>query len=221
MAKTKPVDPVLVIGLGRFGGALAESLVALGHEVLAVDSDDGRVQDWAGRLTSVVQADSTSEEAMRQLGADDFTRAVVAIGTDVEASILTVGVLLDLGIPTIWAKALTKAHGRILERVGATKVVYPEHDMGGRVAHMVTGRMIDYFAVDGDFALVETAAPRDAIGKTLGEAGIRRKHGVTVVCIKSPGESFTYATKDSLISPDSLLIVAGKTELAERFANLV
>lgn len=221
MAKTKPIDPVLVVGLGRFGGALAESLVGLGHEVLAIDNDAGRVQQWAGRLTSVVQADPTSEEAMRQLGATDFTRAVVAIGADVEASILTVGVLVDIGVPTIWAKALTKAHGRILERVGATRVVYPEHDMGERVAHMVTGRMIDYIEFDDEFALVETAPPRHVIGKTIGEAGIRRDHGVTVVCIKRPQESFTHATKDSLITKDSLLIVAGKTELAERFAHLV
>jgi len=221
VAKTKPIDPVLVVGLGRFGGALAESLVGLGHEVLAVDNDTERVQQWAGRLTSVVQADSTSEEAMRQLGATEFTRAVVAIGADVEGSILTVGVLVDLGVPTIWAKALTKAHGRILERVGATRVVYPEHDMGERVAHMVTGRMIDYIEFDDEFALVETAPPRHVIGKTIGEAGIRRDHGVTVVCIKRPQESFTYATKDSLITKDSLLIVAGKTELAERFAHLV
>lgn len=221
MAKTKPVDPVLVIGLGRFGGALAESLVGLGHEVLAIDSDDRRVQDWAGRLTSVVQADSTSEEAMRQLGATDFTRAVVAIGGDVEASILTVGVLVDLGIPIIWGKALTRAHGRILERVGATKVVYPEHDMGERVAHMVTGRMIDYIEFDDEFALVETAPPRHVVGKTIAESGIRSQHGVTVVCIKRPRESFTHATKESVITQDSMLIVAGKTELAERFANLV
>ncbi len=221
MAKTKPVDPVLVIGLGRFGSAVAECLVNLGHEVLAVDDNAQRVQEWSGRLTSVAQADTTSEEALRQLGAADFARAVVCIGSDVEASILTVGVLVDLAIPSIWAKALTRPHGRILERVGATKVVYPEHDMGERVAHMVTGRMIDYIEFDEGFALVETAPPKYVVGKTLGESGIRRDHGVTVVCIKDSGHGFTYATKDSHISRESVLIVAGKTELVERFANLV
>lgn len=220
MAKTKPIDPVLVIGLGRFGSALAEALVELGHEVLAVDRDAGRVQHWSGRLTSVVEADTTSEEAMRQIGAADFTRAVVAIGGDVESSILTVGVLVDLGIPVIWAKALTPPHGRILERVGATNVVYPEHDMGERVAHQVTGRMLEFFEFDEGFALVETTPPRDVVGKTLGEAGIRREHGVTVVCIKESGKAFTYATKDSVLAADALLIVAGETERVERFANL-
>ncbi|MDQ3610634.1 MAG: TrkA family potassium uptake protein [Actinomycetota bacterium] len=221
MAKTKPVDPVLVIGLGRFGSAVAEALVNLGHEVLAVDENAARVQQWSGRLTSVAQADTTSEEALRQLGAAEFARAVVCIGSDVEASILTVGVLVDLSIPCIWAKALTRPHGRILERVGATKVVYPEHDMGERVAHMVTGRMIDYIEFDEGFALVEASPPKHVVGKTLGESGIRRDHGVTVVCIKDEGHGFTYATKDSLISRGSLLIVAGKTDLVERFANLV
>lgn len=220
MAKTKPIDPVLVIGLGRFGSALAEALVELGHEVLAVDRDPGRVQHWSGRLTSVVEADTTSEEAMRQIGAAEFTRAVVAIGGDVESSILTVGVLVDIGIPTIWAKALTLPHGRILGRVGATKVVYPEHDMGERVAHQVTGRMLEFFEFDEGFALVETTPPRYVVGKTLGESGIRREHGVTVVCIKDAGKAFTYATKESVLASDALLIVAGETERVERFANL-
>ena len=222
MAKTKPVDPVLVIGLGRFGSALAQSLVDLGHEVLGVDRSDALVQEWSGKLTSVVQADTTSEEAMRQIGAADFPRAVVCIGGSVESSILSVGVLVDIGIPVIWAKALTTAHGRILERVGAHKVVYPEHEMGERVAHMVTGRMLEFFALDDDnFALVETEPPREVVGKKLGTAGIRRDHGVTVVCIKPEGKPFGYATEDTVITPNSRLIVAGETELVERFANLV
>lgn len=221
MARNKPVDPVLVIGLGRFGAALAETLVALGHEVLAVDGDPKRVQYWSGRLTSVVEADSTSEEALRQLGAPDFNRAVVAIGADMEASILTTAVLVDLGIEHIWAKAMTRAHGRILERVGATSVVFPENDMGERVAHMVTGRMLDYLELDDGFALVETVAPRDLIGKTLGESRIRHEHGVTVVCIKPRGGRFTYATAETRVGAGDVLVVAGETEQAERFARLV
>lgn len=221
MARTKPVDPVLVVGLGRFGSALAESLVLLGHEVLAVDADARRVQHFSGRLTSVVEADSTHEEALRQLGAADFTRAVVAIGGDMEASILTTAVLVDLGIEHIWAKAMTQAHGRILERVGATCVVFPEHDMGERVAHMVTGRMVDYVELDDAFALVETVAPQELVGRTLGETRVRHRHGVTVVCIKPRGGSFTYATADTLVEAGSLLVVAGETERAERFARLL
>lgn len=221
MAKDKPVDPVLVVGLGRFGGALAEALVGLGHEVLAVDADPRRVQHFAGKLTSVVEVNSTSEEALRQVGAADFRRAVVAIGADIQASILTTAVLVDLGIEHIWAKAMTVAHGRILERVGATRVVFPEHDMGERVAHMVTGRMVDYIELDDTFALVETVAPADLIGRTLGEAKVRSRHGVTVVCIKPPGGHFTYATADTEVPAGALLVVAGECDRAERFARML
>lgn len=221
MARTKPVDPVLVVGLGRFGAALAETLVGLGHEVLAVDGQERRVQHFSGRLTSVVEADSTSEEAMRQVGAHEFSRAVVAIGADIEASILTVGVLVDLGVREIWAKAVTRAHGRILERVGAHHVVFPEHEMGERVAHMVTGRMVDYVELDDAFALVETVAPRDLVGRTLGEARVRDAHGVTVVCIKPSGGRFTYATADTRVGEGDLLVVAGECDAAETFARLL
>ncbi len=221
MARNKPVDPVLVVGLGRFGAALAEALVGLGHEVLAVDASSSRVQQFAGRLTSVVEVDSTSEDAMRQIGAGDFRRAVVAIGADVQASILTTALLADLGIEHIWAKAMTKAHGRILERVGATRVVFPEHDMGERVAHMVTGRMVDYVELDDSFALVETVAPKDLVGRTLGEARVRHRHGVTVVCVKPAGGRFTYATADTLVAEGDLLVVAGECAPAERFARLL
>ncbi|HMA47679.1 MAG TPA: TrkA family potassium uptake protein [Frankiaceae bacterium] len=220
MARRLPTDGVLVVGLGRFGGAIADTLVGLGHEVLAVDTDPKIVQGWSGRLTHVVEADATSPEAMRQLGAHEFDRAVVGIGNDIESSILTVAVLVDLGIRQIWAKAISRAHGRILGRVGAHHVVHPEREMGERVAHMVTGRMVDYIEFDDGFALVETRPPAELVGRTLGEAGVRRRYGVTVVCVKRRGEDFTHATQDTLVGADDLLIVAGKTQLAEAFVAL-
>ncbi len=218
MADTNDGDSILVLGLGRFGGAIAETLSELGREVLAVDADHKIVQSYAGRLTHVVEADTTSEEALRQIGAGEFDCAVVGIGTNIEASILTTSVLVDLGVSTIWAKAISVSHGRILERVGATHVVLPEHEMGERVAHLVAGRALNYIEFENGFALVETTPPREYVGKTLGEAGIRKEHGVTVVAIKRRGEDFSYATPDSVIGGDDLLIVAGKSKLAERFA---
>jgi trk system potassium uptake protein TrkA len=130
---------VVVIGLGRFGSALAMELVEMGHEVLGIDADDERVQAHADDLTHVVQADTTSPSTLRQLGVGDAVSAVVCIGTDIEASVLTTLALVDLKIPNIWAKAITEAHGKILRRVGATEVVFPEADMGKRFAHRVTG----------------------------------------------------------------------------------
>jgi trk system potassium uptake protein TrkA len=211
---------VLVVGLGRFGGAVAETLIGLGSEVLAIDTDARRVQDFSGRLTHVVEADSTDVEALRQLGVRDFQHAVVAIGSDLEASVLTTAALVDLGIPQIWAKAVTTAHGRILERVGAHVVVFPERDMGERIGHRVTGKMIDYIELDEGFALVETGPPRALVGKTLEEYGVRAKHHVTVVCIRPDGGSFTYATADTRVGPEDVLVVAGETKAAERFADL-
>lgn len=211
---------VLVIGLGRFGTALAATLVGLGHEVLGVDASAELVQDASDHLTHVAQADGTNPKALAQLGAGDFSVGVVAIGSDMEASILCTAALVDLGVPVIWAKAVSEAHGRILERVGAHHVVFPEHDMGERVAHLVTGRMMDYIELDPGFALVETAAPEGVWGKTLGEAGIRQRHGVTVVCIKPAGRGFTYATQDTVMCEGDVLLVAGGTRECEAFANL-
>ena len=220
MARADRDRAILVVGLGRFGASLAKTLIDLGYEVLAIDSDMELVQEFSDKLTHVVQADSTDPAALEQLGAADFSRAVVAIGMNIEASILATSSLVDLGIPQIWAKAVTEAHGKILSRVGAHHVVFPEKEMGERIAHVVTGRMIDYFEVDPGFALVETAASRSLVGKTLAESKARSRYGITVVCIKPSGGSYTYATPETRVSEGDVLVVAGPTEQAEAFARL-
>lgn len=219
MGSKRDDDAVLVVGLGRFGGALAKSLERVGHEVLAVDESGELVQEWAGRLTHVVEADSTSEAAMRQVGAGDFEHAIVAIGTDIEASLLSASVLVDLGVRQVWAKAITPAHGKILQRIGVRHVVYPERDAGERIAHLISGKMIDFIEFDDGFAIVKIRAPREAHGQTLAESALRTKYGVTIVGVKRPGEDFTYAQADTVIHPGDLLIVAGKTGLVEHFAG--
>lgn len=211
-------DSVVVIGLGRFGGAVAESLVRLGHEVLAIDEDEALVQAAADQLTHVVQADSTSAETLRQLGVADFPHAVVGIGSDIEASVLTTLALSELGVLDIWAKAVNPKHGRILERTGAHHVVYPEAAMGERVAQLVTGKMIDFIEFDDGFAIVKTRTPAELIGRTLEESGVRQKYGVTVVGIKRPRADFTYARPETKVERGDLLIVSGATPLVQRFA---
>jgi trk system potassium uptake protein TrkA len=213
-----PADSVVLIGLGRFGGQVAESLLRLGHEVLGIDEDDRLVQRWADRLTHVVQADATDEEALRQLGVPDFGRAVVGIGTDVEASVLTVLALHDVGLREIWAKAITAKHGKILRSVGANHVIYPEAEMGERVAHLITGKMLDFIEFDDGFAIAKVRAPAEAVDKTLGESALRSRYGITVVGVKRPGEDFTYALPDTAVHRGDVLIVAGRTHLVERFA---
>jgi trk system potassium uptake protein TrkA len=215
-----PNDATIVIGLGRFGRTLAETLVRLGHDVLGVDASAKVVQACAVDLTHVVQADATDAEALRQVGASDFNRAVVAIGNDIQASILTTYALVDLGVPRIWAKAVTSAHGAILERVGAHRVVSPEREMGERVAHTLVGRTIDYVELDEDFVLIETTAPRELSGQTLMDAGLRKRYDVTVVAVKPSGGAFTYATPETVVRDGDLMVVAGRREKAEAFADL-
>lgn len=210
----------LVVGLGRFGRAIAVTLGTLGQEVLGIDASARIVQSCAPDLTHVVQADATDVEALRQIGAKDFPNAVVAIGSDIQASILTTYALVDLEIPRIWAKAITSQHGAILERVGAHRVIFPERDMGVRMAHSMVGRTIDYLELDENFVLVETTAPREAVGKTLLEAGLRKRYNVTVVCVKRPGGHFTYATQETVINAGDLLVVASDPAHAEAFAAL-
>ena len=221
LAETNLSGPILVVGLGRFGAALALTLVASGQEVLGVDNDLARVQQYADRLTHIVQADSTDEEAMRQIGASDFQRAVVAIGSGIEASVLTTGLLVDLEIRAIWAKAISRDHGRILQRIGAHHVVYPEADMGERVAHLVFGGMLDYIRFDSEFALAKLVAPASISQGSLGSLGLRSKYGVTVVGVKEPGREFTYADRETVVQPGSLIAIAGRIEDVDHFAREV
>lgn len=222
MAKFRKPAPtsVLIIGLGRFGSAVAESLVRMGHEVLAIDEDQALVDRWADELTHVKCADTTDDEALRQLGVADFDRAVVAIGTDIEASVLTVLALAEAGVADIWAKAITRKHGQILERVGAHHVIYPEHSMGERVAHMLTGGMMDYIEFDDEFSIARTLAPPFTWDKTLAESAPRSKHGVTIVGVKRTGEDFTYARPDTTVNRHDHLIVSGPTDMVEKFCNM-
>jgi trk system potassium uptake protein TrkA len=208
------------MGLGRFGKSLALELVAEGTEVLGVDRDPRVVQGLAGRLTHVVEADSTNEEAMRQLAVPDFARAVIGVGTDLEASILTASVVVNLGVAQVWAKAISHAHARILTQVGVHHVVRPEHDMGRRVAHLVRGRMIDYIEFDDGYAIVKTTPPRSLFGLPLSESVPRSKYGVTIVGVKRTGEDFTHATPDTVVKDGDLIIVSGARDKVERFADL-
>jgi len=212
--------PVLVIGLGRFGAATAGQLDRLGREVLVVDNDPALVQKWAERVTHAVEADARNIDALIQIGAKDFAIAVVATGSSVEASVLITANLVDLGIPQIWAKAINQSHGKILQRIGANHVIFPEREAGERTAHLVSGRMLDFIEFDDDFALVKMYPPKPIRGKNLTESGVRSKHNVTVVGVKSPGKPFTYATESTVVTNHDLIIVSGTESDIEKFAAL-
>ncbi|RZU51185.1 trk system potassium uptake protein TrkA [Krasilnikovia cinnamomea] len=211
---------IAVLGLGRFGSSLALELMRQDWEVVGIDADGRVVQEFADQLSHAAVANTADELALRQLGVHDMQHAVVGIGTNLEAGILTTGLLADLGVPNIWAKAINRQHARILERVGAHHVVLPEHEMGERVAHLVTGHILNFIEFEDDYAIVKTRAPEESWDKTLADASLRSKYGVTVVSIKRPGEEFTYATSETTVYAGDILIVAGKTRQVETFANL-
>lgn len=219
MPRSARDNGVLVIGLGRFGTAIAQTLESLGTQVLAIDDREELVQKYSGQLTHVVRADATQPEVLDQVGARDFSIAVVGVGTSIEASVLITANLVDLGKPVIWAKAISAAHGKILRRIGAHHVVYPEADAGKRVAHLVNGRLMDFIEFDDGFAIVKMRPPREIQGLTLAQSDIRKKFGVTIVGVKSPGRDFTYAVPETMVAAHDLVIVSGHTDLIEKFSN--
>ncbi|WP_423202939.1 potassium channel family protein [Micromonospora kangleipakensis] len=209
-----------MIGLGRFGCHLAGSLTQLDHEVLAIDHSQDTVQRWSEQLDRVVQADSTEEGALRQLGVADFRRVVVAIGASVEASVLTVLALAELGIPQIWARANSAKHAKILDSVGAHNVVFPEAETGERVAHLIVSKMLDFIEFGDDFAIAKVRVPEGLVGRRLRELPPADRYGVRVVGAKLPGERLHYAEPDTVLEKGSVLIVEGSIAQVQRFAAL-
>jgi trk system potassium uptake protein TrkA len=192
----------------------------MGHEVLGVDASPQLVHALADYLTQTIGADTTDLDALKALGAADFSSAVVGIGTSIEASVLTVLGLADLEVQTIWAKATNDNHGRILQRTGAHHIVYPEAGMRERVAHLLNGRLIDFIEFEDHSAIAKLSASKSIVGSTLQMSDVRVKYGVTVVGVKRVGEDFVYAVPDTWILPEDVLIISGTTSAIERFAAL-
>ncbi len=210
----------IILGLGVFGRSVAETLVSLGHDVLGVDEDPDVVADAAPALTAVVEADVASEEALRQLGAGEFSRGLVAVG-DLEASVLASSNLIDLGVRQVWAKALSDRHARILERLGVHHVVRPEQEQGRRVGHLIGGTMLDFIEVDEGWALVKVLPLPESIGRSLAESRLREFYDITVVGTKRPGRPFQYARPETVVHAEDALIIAGETAKCERFSAIV
>ncbi len=211
---------VAVIGLGRFGSALAIELMAQGREVLGIDSDESLVQDHANLLTHVVKADCTSEAALNELGITDFDSVVVAIGSDVESSILCCSILIGLGIEDLWAKSTSVPHGRILKQLGVQHVVFPESDMGKRIAHQVGGDQLDYVEIDEKFVMARTKASPTFAGKSLRDLQFRAAFGIIVVATSNAGADYVPATPETVLQNGDEIIIAGPKRELEAFCKL-
>ena len=207
---------VAVIGLGRFGSSVARELYQMGHDVLGVDLEDKNVQEMLGHVTYAVKADATNEAVLKELGVSNFDVAVIAIGTDIQASILVTVIMKDLGIPFIVTRAVNELHGNTVERIGADKVVYPEQEMGRRLAHLGFDPGVqDYMEVAPNYGITKLRPPEQASKHTLEEAGLagpRDKYGIAVLAIRRGREYFLVPAKDEEIRPGDILIVAGNSE---------
>ena len=213
----------LVIGLGRFGAAVAQELSALGQEVLALDIDAENVQHISDQVTQAIQGDAQDEAVLRSVGARNFDCCVVAVGADMEASILITMMLKEMGAKKIIAKAMTPIHARVLERVGADRVVLPEIDMGQRLAQrLARTNVVDYIGVSDEFSIVEIHPPRSWVGNSLGKLGVRAKHQINVLAIRhgEGGQVDVNPQPDKVIGPDDLLIVIGTNEQVNSVVEL-
>jgi trk system potassium uptake protein len=211
---------VLVIGLGRFGTAAARELMSLGHEVLVVDRDEARVNDMAPDVTHAIQADASDEDALKSIGAADFDYAIVAISGEAESSIFATMALKNLGVKNIIAKAGTSIHGSILERVGATRVVFPEGEMGARVAHAFqASHVIDYLDIAPGFGIVRFAPLPDWTGRTLRELDLAARFGVSSIALRRGPKVTVNPHRDEVIAADDELVLIGPDDGIARLEN--
>lgn len=212
--------PVVVIGLGRFGTALADELMNYGVEVLGLDSNERIVREHATDYTDCAVVDSTDPEALRQLGVDESQRVVVAIGGSLEGSILTASNLVEMGIPDIWAKANSEKHGRILEQLGVHHVIRPESDTGRRIAHLLGGRFIDYADLDRDYGMIKMTPPESMRSGEWDPDKLWKKYKVDVVAVKSPSVGWHPYRAYTALNVSDLIVVAGDPARLEAFAQV-
>ncbi len=202
-----------IIGLGRFGTSVAKTLYGMEYEVLGMDTDEDKVQDAVDYVTHAVTADSTDENALKALGIRNFDVVVVAIGADIQASILTALILKEQGVKHIVAKAQNELHGKVLSKIGVDKVVYPERDMGVRVAHnLISPNILDYIELSPDYSMAEIVAGEKMLGKTLAEVDFRRKYRCNVMAIKTDDKINISPLANDKIHKGDVLVVIGKNE---------
>ncbi|MGE3269167.1 MAG: TrkA family potassium uptake protein [Chloroflexota bacterium] len=211
---------VAVLGLGRFGQAVARELTNLGHDVLAVDQDERTVQNIADEVTHAVQADITDPDALAALGLTDFDTIIVAASGSLEASIMATVLLRQMGARRIIAKAAHDLHGSILEQVGATRVVYPERETGFRVAHSFRAPgVLDYLDAAPGYGIARMKAAASWLGKTVGDLELQRTCGLTVIAVARATSVVLHPAPDERIRPGDSLIVAGLDEDLERLPD--
>ena len=211
----------LVIGLGRFGASVAKTLCSLGNDVLVIDQSEENVQAIADSVTHAVQADATDENALKSLGIRNFEVAIIAMGSDVQSSIMATLLVKELGVKYVIAKALNELHAKVLYKIGADRVIFPERDMGVRVAHSLSSsNILDYIELSPDYSIVEISALSQWIGKTLRVLNMRSDYGITVMAIKRDNDINVSPASDDVIKQGDILVVIGGTNALNKIEKI-
>lgn len=201
----------VVIGCGRFGSSVAENLYNLGHDVMAIDYSQETVQNLSDKVTHVVQADATDEHALKSLGIRNFDVAIITIGSNIQSSIMTTLIVKELGVKYVVAKAQNEVHAKVLYKIGADRVVFPERDMGMRVAHnLVASNILDYIELSPEYSIMEITALKEWNKKSLSNLNIRSKYGINIVAIKQEDNIKISPNAQDIIHEGDILVVIGR-----------
>lgn len=210
----------VVIGLGRFGTSVAETLYELGNDVLVIDNDEERIQLVADNVTHAIQADATDEMALREVGVRNFDVGIVSIGSDIQASIMATILLKELGLKMVITKATNAMHAKVLTKLGADKIVFPEKDMGVRVAHgLAYSNVLEYIQLSPEHSLAEFLCPKDWCGKTLKELNVRINYGINVIAIKDKELVDISPSANQMMNSGNIIVAIGNVEDLSRFEN--
>lgn len=213
----------VIFGLGRFGGSITKTLAAMQHEVLAVDINEAKVNEYASIATHAIQANSTEEQVLQEIGVRNFDHAIVAIGNDIQASILTCIILKDMGVRHITVKAMDNYHSRVLEKVGVDEIIHPERDMGIKVAHhLSSNNIVDFLEISPEHSLVEVMATHEMDGKSLAEMNIRAKYGCTILAIKNDANQINISPQaEDRIFHNDILVIFGNNRDIQAFEQQI
>lgn len=212
----------IVVGLGRFGTTVAETLTQLGHDVLAIDKDEQLIQDISDKVTHAVQIDATDEYALRTLGVRNFDVAIVTIGSNIQSSIMVTLLLREAGVKYIICKGQSELHKKVLEKIGADRVILPEKDMGIRVAHnLVSSNLLDFIELSPDYSVMEIQAPAAWVGKSLKDLHVRATYGINIMAIKEGDEINIAPGADDIIKEESVIVCIGSNETLETLEKYV
>jgi trk system potassium uptake protein TrkA len=207
-----------VIGLGRFGGSVCKELYRMGHQVLAIDNREQKVTEFAQHSTHSVIADSTDEKALQSLGIRNFEYVIVAIGDNIQSSILTTLVLKEMEVENVWVKAQNAYHHKVLEKIGADRIIHPEHDMGIRIAqHLTSEKIVDYIELSDEYSIVELLATNKVHHRSIIDLDVRARFGCTILAVKHEEEINVSPLPDDMIYVNDVLIVIGHKRDLKRF----